>query len=357
MIEPPLYISKAAFAFLGLALAAPLFASTAHAEDIDTNPEADAFQLRVEQTAAAYDEALATAQKAENDLAENQERIAVLEEQIPKQQKRSDAAARELYKMQQERLNLLDLLLGSADFFDFLNTLDYANRITETNVIEIVRLHDMKSELQNEQSALEQAKSEADASALEAERALTAAQEARLEAQRQAQEAARQAAEAAEAAKVATGTSAPAQTIEGGETSVAAAEAVATINDGADWSTDEAAFVNSWADRIDAYLAGSPLAGQGRTFAQAAWNYGVDPRWSPAIAYTESSLGAACFMPHNAWGWGSASWGSWEEAIDAHVGGLARGYGYTISMDAAYKYCPPSAEHWYSTTLGQMNMI
>ena len=115
--------------------------------------------------------------------------------------------------------------------------------------------------------------------------------------------------------------------------------------------------MNSWAGRIDAYLEGSPLAGQGRTFAQAAWNYGVDPRWSPAIAYTESSLGAYCFMPHNAWGWGSSSWGSWEEAIDAHVRGLARGYGYTISEEAARKYCPPTWQSWYERTLAQMNMI
>ena len=59
----------------------------------------------------------------------------------------------------------------------------------------------------------------------------------------------------------------------------------------------------------------------------------------------------------NAWGWGGCSWGSWEEAIRDHVAGLARGYGYTISVEAAKKYCPPNWEHWYNATLAQMNMI
>ena len=131
----------------------------------------------------------------------------------------------------------------------------------------------------------------------------------------------------------------------------------APSSDGADWSSDKETFVSQWAGRIDAYLAGSPLAGQGATFASAAWDYGVDPRWSPAISNTESSKGLYCFQSHNAWGWGSYSWSSWEEAIDAHVRGLARGYGYTISVEAAKKYCPPNWEHWYNATLAQMNMI
>ena len=124
-----------------------------------------------------------------------------------------------------------------------------------------------------------------------------------------------------------------------------------------DWSQDKQAFVGHWAPRIDAYLAGSPLGGQGKTFADAAWDYGVDPRWSPAISNTESSKGLYCFKPHNAWGWGSSSWGSWEEAIRDHVAGLARIYGPTISMEAARKYCPPNADHWYSATLAEMERI
>ena len=131
----------------------------------------------------------------------------------------------------------------------------------------------------------------------------------------------------------------------------------APSDDGADWASERNVFVAQWAGRIDAYLAGSPMAGTGKVFAEAAWDYGVDPRWSPAISNTESSKGLYCSGSCNAWGWGGCSWGSWEEAIRDHVAGLARGYGYTISVEAAKKYCPPNWEHWYNATLAQMNMI
>ena len=123
------------------------------------------------------------------------------------------------------------------------------------------------------------------------------------------------------------------------------------------WSTSKTEFVNQWAGRINNYLSGSPLEGYGSNFASAAWDYGVDPRWSPAISYVESSMGAVCFRPYNAWGWGSSGWSSWPEAIDAHVSGLARVYGATLTYEAAQQYCPPSAGHWYNECLEQMNEI
>ena len=116
-------------------------------------------------------------------------------------------------------------------------------------------------------------------------------------------------------------------------------------------------FIAEWTARIDAYLAGSPLEGQGVTFATAAWNNGVDPRWSPAISNTESSKGANCFLPHNAWGWGQSSWSSWEEAINAHVAGLKSNYGYSITYSHAMKYCPPNYDNWFNSTLSEMKRI
>ena len=135
-----------------------------------------------------------------------------------------------------------------------------------------------------------------------------------------------------------------------------------------DWNVSKAEFVGEWTlrdifindcgARIDAYLGGSPLGGYGRTFAAAAWDYGVDPRFSPAISNTESTKGLNCFRSHNAWGWmGDTAWGSWSESVNAHVQGLARGYGYTISLANANKYCPPTYEDWYAKTLAQMQLI
>ena len=124
-----------------------------------------------------------------------------------------------------------------------------------------------------------------------------------------------------------------------------------------DWSVGKYAFVAEWSDRIDAYLAGTVLYGYGATFAEAAWRNGIDPRWSPAISNTESGNGTHCFLPHNAWGWGDRSWTNWESAINEHVDGLAKGYGYSITYEAAQKYCPPNSVHWYNNTLGQMALI
>lgn len=124
-----------------------------------------------------------------------------------------------------------------------------------------------------------------------------------------------------------------------------------------DWSCGRDAFIEEWTVRIDAYLAGSPLEGYGNVFAEAAWDNGVDPRWSPAIANTESSKGAVCFLSHNAWGWGSTGWSDWDTAIRDHVAGLASVYGYSITPEAAATYCPPNHAHWYATTVQQMACI
>lgn len=136
----------------------------------------------------------------------------------------------------------------------------------------------------------------------------------------------------------------------------AAAREVPVLAD-VDFSCGKDAFLVEWTSRIDAYLAGSPLAGYGRVFAEAAWENGVDPRWSPAISNTESTKGRNCFRPYNAWGWMAESWSSWDEAINAHVAGLARGYGYTISLENAKKYCPPTYHDWYAKTVSEMAKI
>ena len=96
------------------------------------------------------------------------------------------------------------------------------------------------------------------------------------------------------------------------------------MNNSNSGNSDYDSFINEWTSRIDNYLAGSPMAGQGYNFAVAAWNTGVDPRWSPAIACIESSKGLYCAGSYNAWGWsarggGWRSFGSWSEGVSAHV--------------------------------------
>lgn len=360
-----------ALGMLGAAVALP---RAAYAETNDIEAEADAAQQEVERTAAAYDEAVAKVQELDALIAENEQRIEELEAELPEQQKRGADAMCALYKLQEQSFTLIDMILNAGDLTTFLNTMEYITQLHDRNTSELELLDSMQTELQENKESLETAKADADAAVDEASDALKEAQAAREEAQRKAQEKAeREAAEAAAALAAAEKAAQEAAEKEAAEreesqdagdgsssqgSSGGSGAALGSPSaDGADWSSDKQTFVSQWAGRIDAYLAGSPLAGQGATFAAAAWDYGVDPRWSPAISNTESSKGLHCFKPHNAWGWGSSSWGSWEEAINAHVRGLARGYGYTISVEAAKKYCPPNWEHWYSATSAQMNMI
>lgn len=55
------------------------------------------------------------------------------------------------------------------------------------------------------------------------------------------------------------------------------------------------------ARRLNAGLAGTPLAGYGFDFEAAGWRYNVNPFFVAAIAGTESSFGAAA-CGGNAWG-------------------------------------------------------
>ena len=131
-----------------------------------------------------------------------------------------------------------------------------------------------------------------------------------------------------------------------------------TVDGSVNWNVTRDEFISTWTARIDAYLSGSPLAGYGRVFAEAAWDNSVDPRWSPAIACIESTKGTYCFRDYNAWGWmTSTRFSSWEESITAHVAFLGDVYGPTLTPAAAQKYCPPTWQDWYNKVGGQMNLI
>ncbi len=343
-----------------------------------TDAEPDELQQLVEETAAAYNEAVAQREELEQQVADCEARIAELEAQLPAAQEAAADAIYVLYRFYQSDYGLIELLLSADDFNSFITTIQYLNSVNNHIVGQLEELVALSNELDAERENLEAALAAAREQEAVAEEALAEAQAAREEAQRRAaEEAAREQAEreaaaaAAQAQTDATGTDGTGTSSEDGTAETTATDAevdgsassdtgddASSSTDGEDvvWSERDT-FVAEWGARIDAYLSGSPLAGYGSTFAAAAWDYGVDPRWSPAIAYVESSLGLYCFLPYNAWGWGSVSWSSWEEAIYSHVAGLARGYGYTITYEAAQRYCPSNADYWYSTVSTQMSYI
>ena len=118
-----------------------------------------------------------------------------------------------------------------------------------------------------------------------------------------------------------------------------------------------AAFVSTWAERIDAFNAGYPLEGYGATFAEAAYDCGVDPRFAPAIARVESGSGANCTYSCNAWGWGSSSWGDWDTAIWEYTAALGAAYGSTLSYEAALSYNEVTPDAWYAEVEASMYQI
>ena len=350
-------------------------------------------QQQVEDATTAYEQASANVDKINGEIDANEQRIADLEAEMPAQRERAAESVRNLYKLQQSSNGLVDLLLSSEDWSEFLSTLTYLDRIQSHNMDELQVLADMNAELQQERDTLSarhaQASQEADRALAAQQEALAAREEVRLQAIAQA-EAERAAAEAAiaEAAKAAeenktftnaSGQQAVVSTPQDAspaveeeskddkasettpeptsEESSSQTETPEPASEPVTITSERDAFIAKWAPHIDAYLGGSPLGGHGRTFAEAAWDYNVDPRWSPAISCIESSKGAICFRPYNAWGWGSASWSDWDSAIRSHVAGLSAGYGYTISTSAAQKYCPPTWQAWYSSVLAEMSCI
>ena len=241
-------------------------------------------------------------------------------------------SVKQRYKVQRQYPTLFDALLCAGDFHSFLAGIEYIEAASKVAVDGLVSLRAEITEQESEKSELESQLSETAERLSEVEITLKAATEARDEAQRK-------------------------------------ADLVANAHlepDDADWDAGKDEFVDTWSERIDDYLEGSPLEGQGATFAKAAWSNRIDPRFSPAISTIESGKGRICIRPYNAWGWGAADpnpyglaveWSSWEEAIKAHVRGLARGYGYTVSPIGAQRYCPPNWELWYATVVSEMNSI
>ncbi len=392
---------------LGLTgLMGPATASAQESSEVtNLRKQAEEMTGKIEEATATYQSAAAAVSELEGQIAENEARTAEIEEKLPEQRARTAISIKNLYLLQQSSAGLIDLILSSNSFNDFITTLQYIDTIQQRNNDEVAQLASMDNELKQTQaelskeyevaeqkqsealSALEEARAAkralqqraeaiAQAEAKAREEAIAAAQAAKEAKEKEAREAAERekANKAAEEAKQKEQQEQEQQQEEQHEEPQESSEATFTTSSGntapievptettsvstepmtSNTTSEE---TSSWAARIDAYLAGSPLAGYGSTFAKAAAQYGVDPRFSPAISCIESSKGAICFLPHNAWGWGSSSWPDWESAIYDHVAGLASGYDGTLTLEGAMRYCPPTYQEWYSSVLSEMNSI
>ncbi|MDR2672749.1 MAG: hypothetical protein LBC35_05595 [Coriobacteriales bacterium] len=318
-------------------------------------PNIAALQEQVEDASAVYDDANRRILEIEKQIAKTSDQILAIRTQLPTARKLSNKAASEYYRLMTSSNMFLDMIFGANSLSDFFANIEYTQRVNQSFLSDIGKLGRLSAELEAAQALLEADKAAIEEERHRAEQAVRDAQNAR----EVAEETARRIAE-----ETAAATAAAAAAANDGHTPEAALPVgppgggPGSANPGSPGQiSDKQSFVNTWAPRIDAYLAGSPLGGYGYAFANAAWDYNVDPRWSPAIACLESSKGRYLFREHNAWGWGQVDWPDWESAIYAHIRGLSIGYGYTISEAAAQKYCPPNWEYWYSFVSDQMTLI
>lgn len=355
-----------------------------------TQKQADELVQEIEESAKKYQEATAMVDELAYQIAESEARVSEIEQALPEQRDKAAASIKQLYIFQQSSPGLLELLLSAEDFNDFITALQYIDAIHDRNTTQVNNLQYMYDDLVQTQAELSV---ELDAALQKQDEAMYALDTMRtslsdLQQQSMASpDGSSNTAEASEALReaeqiVATlpesvaeavsqpvednkpqnsssteATQAPAEERQEEQPAEEpAAQTVQTPQVEQPATTDS----NSWAARIDAYFAsyGAPLAGYGSVFAEAAATYGVDPRLSPAIAMIESGGGKVCFLPHNAWGWGSSSWSDWNSAIHGHISGFASLYGYTLTREGAEAYASMDTwETWYSLLQSEMASI
>lgn len=326
---------------------------------------------QVQESATAYDSVVSQIDSLQQKIDQNDASIADIESKLPALQEKASDAMREVYKTRKSSNTFLSFIMKSQNLDDLITNMVYLNQIEDSNTKAIEELNNAEKELQQKKTELEAAKTQLVSKKDEAAQALANAQKLRSEAQAKAEAEAKaeyeaqlaaQAAKEAAATAPATGTGTDNGNQHNTANQAGQQVSVAVGGGAVNWNMDKAAFVNEWAGRINNYLAGSPLAGTGATFAEAAWNNGVDPRWSPAISAIESTKGRYNAGANNAWGWSKAgggwrSFGSWQEGITAHVAYLKSVYGTTLTEAAAKKYCPPTWQDWYNKVAAQMNAI
>lgn len=347
-----LLVAVLSLAMLASQLFAPQAGDTALVERAYAD-DLSALEQNVKQSAAAYNEAVARQEQLKKEIDELNGKIAALEKQLPQQRERCDESLRALYKYQSDTSSVVMMLLSSESITDMLSMLDQFNWIIDYNTAEVEKTAQMESDLKDSRTKLESDKASADQAANDALNSLKEAQTAREQAKQAALAAQKAEKEAIKKEASSASTSSEKQNAEEKEeaSSQSSAEDV-------DWSNSKSAFVKKWAPRINSYLSGSPTAGMGKTYAAAAWDNGVDPRWAPAISCVESGKGANCYRSYNAWGYGGRNFGSWEEGINTVVASLGGSlYGGYLTHAAAETYCPSDPDGWYKKVAAQMAKI
>ena len=349
--------------------------STPAGADDDSSSQLSDLEKQVQQSANNYNSAVSRQEELASQIKELDSKIAQIEEQLPQKQAESDESVVALYKYSADSASIVQMLLDSKSVVDMLTLADQYSWVINRYLAIVEETQNMKNDLDQSRVLLKSDKAQADEAANSAASALEEAKAARQKAAEEA--AAKQAAQTQAASssaeerkqqaeeKLANASTdeereAAREEIKQAKKDVSQAEESASSSSATnvDWSSDKSAFVNEWAERINDYLSGSPTAGTGKYYASAAWDYGVDPRWAPAISCIESSKGAACFRSYNAWGFGARNFSSWQDGITTVVRCLGGSlYGGHLTQEAAQKYCPPTWQNWYNDVSSEMSKI
>lgn len=370
-----------------MALLVVVTAPMAPAYADESSDAQDKLVREIEQSTQTYQEATATVEELSSQIEQSESHIAEVEDALPAQRELAASSIKQLYIFQQSSPGLLELLVSADDFNEFITALQYLDAIHDHNTTQVNALQTMYEDLAQSQAMLT---AELDAAMQKQGEALEALDNVRTslaalrkqsaasngsannsQALQQAEKAVATLPETvARAVSQPTSEEAQPQAQAQPSNSTQQQEAPKQEENPIEQEEPEAieaqlpassnADTDSWAARIDAYLSsyGAPLAGYGSVFAQAAAEYGVDPRLSPAIAVIESGGGSVCFKPHNAWGWGSASWPDWASAIRGHISGFSRLYGSMLTREGAEAYASMDTwETWYNLLLSEMASI
>ncbi len=161
--------------------------SDAFAVTTEIDAEPDELQQLIEDSNSAYEAACSRVSELEVAVSDSEARIAELEAQLPEQRERGGDALKELYKIQRDGSSLVDLVLSSDSFLNFVSCVDFLDRIFDQHLGELEALSSMVDELNNTRARLRADLSEAEVEREQAARSLSEAQEAREQAQREAQ--------------------------------------------------------------------------------------------------------------------------------------------------------------------------
>ena len=132
-----LAIALAGAMTLGVGAAKPAVAWGETLEDL---------QAKVEQTNDALNTANDKVAQLQQQIDDNQQRISEIEAQLPDARATAAQSIRAQYKMQQGSQGLVELILSSDSFYDFLSTIQFLDSVTSYNTDQIQSLVDLINE-------------------------------------------------------------------------------------------------------------------------------------------------------------------------------------------------------------------